>query len=60
MAAVQQGHVDVGVVDEGIDESHARGTGADDQVVSLNRHQMFIREDKVRNVHDETLANAAF
>jgi hypothetical protein len=36
--------VDVGVVDEGIHESHACGTSADDQVVSLNQYRPVLND----------------
>jgi hypothetical protein len=36
--------MDVGVVDEGIHESHACSTSADDQVVSLNQYSPVLKD----------------
>jgi hypothetical protein len=44
VAAIDHGHVDVGVVDEGIHESHACGTGADDQIVGLDHDRPVLRD----------------
>ena len=35
VTSVDHGHADVGVVDQRVCERHAHGTGADDEVVSL-------------------------
>ena len=37
VAAVDDHHLHVGVVDQGVGERQARGTGADDQVIGVER-----------------------
>jgi len=50
VAAVDHGHVDLGIVDEGIYESHACSTGADDQVVSLDSERLAPKGDSLDRV----------
>jgi hypothetical protein len=46
-ASVDHDHVDRGIVDEGVDERHADGAGAHDQVVGLETRANVHRPAKV-------------